>query len=142
MDSNEIVERANLPQSTVTVERTKMSHDPKDYPPNWKAIVAEIRLRSGGRCECTGECGLHRDHPGPRRCVEKHGELAVWAKGKVVLTTAHLCHKKKCDDRRHLKAMCNRCHLRYDRHLHAAHRRERRERETGQLSFARKKGHQ
>jgi len=84
------------------------------YPPNWKTISAKIRARSGGRCECEGECGLHRTNPGPRRCVERHDEPAKWARGRVVLTTAHLDHQpENCDDA-NLKAMCQRCHLRYD----------------------------
>ena len=29
------------------------------YPKDWKtAVVPRIRRRSGGRCECMGECGL------------------------------------------------------------------------------------
>lgn len=84
------------------------------YPKDWKAISARIKTRSGGRCECAGECGLHRTTPGPRRCEERQGELAKWAKGRVVLTVAHLDHQpENCDDA-NLKAMCQRCHLRYD----------------------------
>lgn len=89
------------------------------YPKDWKAISVRIRERSGGRCECTGECGLHRDHPGPRRCVERHGEAAKWAKGRVVLTVAHLNHQPEDCRNENLKAMCQRCHLRYDRPHHA-----------------------
>src|SRR3990167_2751561 len=84
------------------------------YPKNWKDISLAIRARSGGRCECHGECGLHRTTGGPRRCVERNGEPAKWAKGKVVLTVAHLNHTPEdCRDE-NLKAMCQRCHLRYD----------------------------
>jgi hypothetical protein len=82
--------------------------------------------RAGGRCECEGECGLHdgRDllDRQAHRCVEQHGQPGKFAKGKIVLTIAHLCHRKKCARRKHLKAMCQRCHLRYDIHLHVAHR--------------------
>lgn len=60
------------------------------YPKDWKQISLRIRERSGGRCECEGECGLHRTHPGPRRCTEMNGTKATWAKGKVILTVAHL----------------------------------------------------
>lgn len=91
-----------------------MPVDQKKYPKNWKAISEEVRKRSGGQCECTGECGLHRTTGGPRRCVERNGETAKWAKGKVVLTTAHMCHDARCSKRHHLKAMCQRCHNRYD----------------------------
>lgn len=84
------------------------------YPRNWKEISASIRSRAGGRCECEGECGLHRTTPGPRRCVERHGERAQWARGKVILTVAHLDHRPENCDPENLKAMCQRCHLRYD----------------------------
>lgn len=134
-----------------------MPVDRSAYPANWEDIRLTIRLRSGGRCECVGECGLHDGAPSgscradlhrlcgwPRtcechchgekpadytRCEERDGAKAVWAKGKVVLTTAHLCHDPSCDDLTHLKHMCNRCHLRYDRDLHKRHSRERRARE-------------
>jgi hypothetical protein len=85
------------------------------YPAAWKSISQRIRVhRAHGRCECEGECGLHRTHPGPRRCEEIHGQPAKWAKGTVVLTTAHLCQDSECGDETHLRAMCQRCHLRYD----------------------------
>lgn len=88
------------------------------YPKDWKVISARIKARSGGRCECHGECGLHRTNPGPRRCVERHGHPATWARGTVVLTVAHLDHQPEhCADE-NLRAMCQRCHLRYDRAHH------------------------
>lgn len=34
----------------------------------------------------------------------------------VVLTVAHLCHTPEC--RQHVKAMCQGCHLHYDRDHH------------------------
>lgn len=87
----------------------------KRYPSDWQTISARIRFdRAGGRCECAGECGLHKG----RRCVETHGELALFAKGRIILTTAHLDHTpENCADE-NLRAMCQRCHLRYDRHHH------------------------
>ena len=115
-----------------------MGTDRKLYAKSWKEISREIRERAKNadgisQCECMGECGLHRTTGGPRRCVELHRHPAKWARGIVTLTTAHLCHTPKCCRRKHLKAMCNRCHLRYDVKIHILHRRERRERETGQL---------
>ena len=86
----------------------------KKYPADWKAIVSWVRLRSKNRCECTGECGLHHEH----RCEEKNGEPAKWAKGKIVLTAAHLCHDESCRNFEHIKHMCQRCHLRYDSKHH------------------------
>lgn len=94
------------------------------YPKDWPTISKRIRARSGGRCECEGECGLHRTHPGPRRCEEMNGHPAKWAKGKIVLTVAHL-HPPESDCRdENLKAMCQRCHLRYDHDLHKANARK------------------
>ena len=84
------------------------------YPTAWRQISARILLRSQGRCECRGECGLHRTTPGPRRCDEYQGFPAKWARGRIVLTVAHLDHQpENCADE-NLKAMCQRCHLRYD----------------------------
>ena len=39
------------------------------YPADWPQIADDIRARSGGQCECTGQCGLHRG----QRCCERHG---------------------------------------------------------------------
>lgn len=87
------------------------------YPKDWKAIVSRIRERSGGRCECRGECGLHTT---TGRCVERNGEPARYARGRVVLTVAHLDHQPEhCADD-NLRDYCQRCHLRYD---HAHHQR-------------------
>lgn len=108
------------------------------YPADWPEVSKRIRERSGGRCECEGECGLHRDHPGPRRCEERNGQRAKWAAGVVILTVAHLNHTPAdCRDE-NLKAMCQRCHLRYDvdHHRDTRSKRKRRELEdAGQLSM-------
>lgn len=86
------------------------------YPKNWKSISDEIRFgRAKGRCECKGECGSHTT---TGRCVEVHGKAAIYAKGKVILTVAHLNHNPKDNRRKNLKAMCQRCHLRYDADHH------------------------
>jgi hypothetical protein len=45
---------------------------------------------------------------------------AKWSKGTVMLTVAHLCQDSTCDDETHLKAMCQRCHLRYDVKQHTS----------------------
>jgi hypothetical protein len=89
-----------------------------DYPANWKEIGAEIRNRSRNangeqQCECHGECLKHQS-----RCEEINGTWAKHrrSKGKVKIrfTIAHLCHTPRCDDRSHLRAMCEPCHLIYD----------------------------
>lgn len=91
------------------------------YAPGWKLFAASIKTtRAALRCECTGECGIHRPNPTARRCVEHHGQKARFAKGRVTLTVAHLCSCDPiCLNPAHVKAMCQRCHLRVDRHKHA-----------------------
>jgi len=90
----------------------------KRYPKDWKQISDSIRERADYRCECAGECGLHCTNPGPRRCIETQGAYARWANGKIVLTVAHLNHDPADCRPENLKAMCQRCHLRYDREHH------------------------
>lgn len=93
------------------------------YPDNWKEITDAIGVRSGGQCECTGECALHRGV----RCQERDREPAKFAGGIVVLTTAHRNHCKSDCRPENLLDMCNKCHLRMDMVLHArnAHDRKR-----------------
>ena len=123
-----------------------MPMNPANYPPNWKAFSLEIRIkRAGGRCECTGECGADHAHtndvyaPGQpaaarvsTRCEALNGQLGFCFRHNgecghsrvVVLTVAHLwqhgctCQPVKCDNPSHVKAMCQACHLRYDRAEH------------------------
>lgn len=87
------------------------------YPADWDAISTRIKTeRAGGRCECMGECG-RGTHEG--RCPNRHGEPAYGTGSRVVLTTAHLDHTpENCDDD-NLRAMCQGCHLHYDREHHA-----------------------
>ena len=103
------------------------------YPRDWRDISDRIRFeRAKGRCECTGECGLHHG----RRCCELHAQRAQFARGNVVLTVAHLDHRpENCQDS-NLVAMCQRCHLRYDADHHAGTaRRTRAERRAGGSGF-------
>jgi hypothetical protein len=125
-------EAENGDGATKKSNRSTAKKKTSDYPENWKQIVAEVRNRARNadgqeQCECCGECKKHRG-----RCEEINGTQAKHAKGKIILTTAHLCHETKCARRKHLRSMCQLCHLLYDVELHARHRRERREREIGQ----------
>ena len=48
--------------------------------------------------------------------------MAEFAAGRVVLTVAHLCQcSPLCAVAEHVKAMCQRCHLRIDVKLHIKH---------------------
>lgn len=87
------------------------------YPSNWHELSRWIRLgRAGGRCECEGECG-RGTHTG--RCPNVHGGSAYGTGSIVVLTTAHLNHTPEDCRPENLKAMCQGCHLHYDKEHHA-----------------------
>ena len=88
------------------------------YPDNWPDISASIRRRSGGRCECKGECG--RGHRG--RCRAWHDQPHPVTRSRVVLTVAHLDHTPENCDPANLFAACQACHLSYDAEHHAATR--------------------
>lgn len=89
------------------------------YPEDWDTISATIKHRAGWRCECEGECG-RGTHQG--RCPNLHLLPAYGSGSKVILTTAHLDHTPENCDGDNLKAMCQGCHLHYDREHHAATR--------------------
>jgi len=112
-----------------------MPIDMRNYPENWKEISLSIRHdRAGGQCECMGECGIN--HSG--RCEEMDHQPAQQFRGRVILTVAHLDHDTHNNDPANLRAMCQRCHLRYDlaHHRHnAAQTRRRRMIERGQLEL-------
>jgi hypothetical protein len=124
----------------------------KNYPPNWDALSREVRERDGQRCACTGQC--RDEHPGGRcgapngRWIMRHparpaewrlpgeGTLGLYRSPiRVILTVAHLCHDSRCADPGHLRAMCQRCHLRLDAPQHAANARATRARRSGQGSL-------
>ena len=85
------------------------------YPRDWSQISQRIRFeRAGRRCECRGECGQPHISGADDRCGARHGEAHPFTNSMVVLTVAHLDHQpENCDDS-NLKAMCQRCHNRYD----------------------------
>jgi 5-methylcytosine-specific restriction endonuclease McrA len=96
------------------------------YPANWTEIRAAILERAEEwvpgsmgfvpRCECLGECG-RGTHAG--RCPNLHEGLAYGTGSPVVLTIAHLDHTPEHNDPANLRAMCQGCHLHYDREHHA-----------------------
>lgn len=122
------------------------------YPADWREIRAAILERASewsagaqdlvARCECEGECG-RGTHAG--RCPNLAGGLAygTWdpSRGRgtiVVLTVAHLDHVPENCDPDNLRAMCQGCHLHYDREHHAETRAVTRRRDlaaAGQLAL-------
>ena len=105
------------------------------YPKDWEAFSLDIRVRRANQqCECTGQCGLHQpiplgphliqeDHGPHRRCREINKQRARYFDGRVKLSVAHTCNCYPiCAEPTHVLAMCQRCHLRFDRFRHAAAR--------------------
>ena len=93
------------------------------YPANWKEISLRIREQAGGKCEF---CGAENYKPHPI------------TGSKVVLTVAHLNHIQMDVRDENLKALCQRCHLRYDIEHHkknAATTRHKKILECGQLEL-------
>lgn len=105
-----------------------MPIDYSKYAANWHEISKDIRKnRAGHACECRGECGHDHNkewlailavselHSQPDRCMA-HNHACHWFTGSTtVLTVAHLDHDIKNNDYSNLMAMCQRCHLAYDR---------------------------
>ena len=122
------------------------------YPADWDNISDQIRFgRAGGRCECCGECGLYHLEgakvQGGTRCEARHGDAHPRTGSSVWLTTAHLDHQPENSDnpggvfaelpleRSNLRAMCQGCHLHYDRDHHAERARETREERREQIGL-------
>ena len=78
------------------------------YPKNWKEIRQQILQRANNRCEFCGR--------------ENHSmvENEQGKKIKVILTIAHLNHTPEDCRPENLRALCQRCHNKYD----AKHRAE------------------
>ncbi len=115
------------------------------YPADWKAISATVRAEAGNCCEwCrapNGETiwrGITPDGVTVWRAFEwtayENGlcadtgtevpdttpDTVDYAKSvRIVLTVAHLDHQPENCARDNLKALCQRCHLRYDAAHHA-----------------------
>jgi 5-methylcytosine-specific restriction endonuclease McrA len=83
----------------------------KRYPADWRAISDRIKARAQNQCESV---------PGAVPCRALQGQRHPVTGSIVVLTVAHLDHQpENCVDD-NLRALCQRCHNRYD----AAHRRK------------------
>ena len=75
------------------------------YPRNWREISTARKRRNGWRCEW---------------CLAQHGLPHPVTRSIVVLTTAHLDHDpaNNPEDGSNHAALCQRCHLAYDRAHH------------------------
>jgi 5-methylcytosine-specific restriction endonuclease McrA len=106
------------------------------YPANWGEIRAAILERAGDKCEFCGLANrLHgwRVPSGAFYTVDQiagayippddeaalEDMLEAKPNGmRIVLTIAHLDHTPENNDPANLRALCQRCHLRYDAQEH------------------------
>ena len=91
------------------------------YGEGWAEFSRYIRFeRAEGRCECDGRCG-DRLCKGLElgRCNAVHGEPHPVNGKKTILTVAHLTHDERSREEHEVGGYCARCHLFYDRALHA-----------------------
>lgn len=84
------------------------------YPKNWKEIRMKILQRANNCCEF---CGVP-DYTWRTSLSSTSPSDAV----QVVLTIAHLDHDPTNNDFSNLRALCQRCHNRYDAKHRAANR--------------------
>lgn len=110
------------------------------YPANWPEIRQSILERAGHKCEKCNAPNGKMIARGADRDVDTYmietgevfdadtGEwigcarMSEWHLGKmvrIVLTIAHLDHTPEHCDPTNLRALCQRCHLRYDAEHHA-----------------------
>lgn len=88
------------------------------YPADWKRISMSIR-RDRARWTC-------ESIPDGERCFAVSGLPHPITGARVVLTVAHLDHDPTNNDPANLRALCQRCHNRYDAPMRAAGRKARR----------------
>ena len=103
----------------------------KRYPKNWKEIRQQILDRANNRCEF---CGVENHSYQWREKENAQGEKMF----KVVLTIAHLDHTPENCDPSNLRALCQKCHNRYDAKHRAetrARTRAEKEKKTGQMDL-------
>lgn len=101
-----------------------MPMDRSKYPPNWGEISWQVRNEAGWRCEGSP---MYPD------CRAAHRQPHPVTGSEVILTVAHLDHNPMNNERWNLRAMCQRCHLAYDRGIHALHAKLTRAEKVGQL---------
>ena len=127
-----------------------MPIDYKNYPKNWKTEIHKaVMERAKNRCENCNvpnyavgyrvdgifipTCGnLYHDSAGRGELSYKEARELVrhcnnFCDDKlivIVLTKAHLDHNIKNNDLSNLKALCQKCHLDYDKNFHVENRRK------------------
>jgi hypothetical protein len=94
----------------ISAERMKLYPGGSIHSKEWKTFRAQILQRAEDACEGTPQ------HP---ECRAANGEPHPETGGKVVLTIAHMDHDESHADPERCRALCQRCHNKWD----ASHRR-------------------
>lgn len=89
----------------ISAERMKLYPGGSIYSKEWKAFRASLLDRAGNCCEGTPQ------HP---ECRAVNGEAHPETGGKVVLTIAHMDHDETHTDPERCRALCQRCHNKWD----------------------------
>ncbi len=121
-----------------------MPIDYKNYPKNWKSEIRPAVLERAKHCCEVDDCGLHN-----YAIIHRYGkgikDWELWPEGmqseawsldnikstKIILTIAHLDHDITNNQMSNLKAMCQRCHLLYDKEHHSKNARAIRKNKKG-----------
>jgi hypothetical protein len=113
----------------------------KDYPANWKQIIAEKKVRNYNKCElCFAPNGETVTRLPPHKWAHPwgsgyitfgycHGEKGHhdYPKTKIILTVHHIDGDKNNNTDANLILLCQRCHLRLDLCKHMSKTKETRE---------------
>lgn len=92
----------------------------------WRAFRAFILFRAANRCEGTPQ------HP---RCRARNGWRHPKTKSKVVLTIAHMDHDETHMDPDRCRALCQRCHNKWDAPVRVKNARITRRRKSPQIDL-------
>jgi hypothetical protein len=105
----------------------------KDYPANWKQIIAEKKRKHNDKCEM---------------CYAKNGDRIKWLDDsfshpwclddtgtKIVLTVHHIDGDKNNNREQNLLLLCQRHHLRLDLCKHMRKAKETREKKKGFMNI-------
>lgn len=136
--------------------------DYSQYPENWKTEIRPAVLKRAGEirndegeiiqeatceeegCGCINHSLIHRTGPGktdwepwPEGMASEAADLDGKKCTKIVLTIAHLDHDKSNHDVTidRLKALCQKCHFRYDLKLHITNRNANRNKNNHKLDL-------
>ena len=101
---------------SVGAKKKALYPNPIPNPKQWDAIRRCVLERARNRCEFCGVRNYavgHRDdegefHEEPVQCCYDNSVI------QIVLTIAHLDHNPKNNSEKNLRALCQRCHNRYE----------------------------